>query len=69
MNVDESVYDLIAQQCNQVDVGARQIDHVLDQMVLPEMSRRLLERMTEDEMPTGIDMAANEAGEFTYEFT
>ncbi|UCE58237.1 MAG: type VI secretion system ATPase TssH [Phycisphaerales bacterium] len=69
LNVHESVYDLIAQQCNQVDVGARQIDHVLDRAVLPEMSRKLLERMTEAEMPTAIAMGSDDAGEFTYEFS
>ena len=68
-NVDESVYEQIAAQCNEVDIGARQIDHALDQTVLPELSRRVLEQMGRDTMPAAVTMAANEAGEFTYTFS
>ena len=67
--VDDSVYDLIVSRCTQVDLGARQIDHVVDQAVLPELSIRLLEQLAEDEMPTAVTMGTNEAGEFTYTFT
>jgi len=67
-HVDESVYARMAALCNQVDVGARQIDHLLDQTVLPELSRRLLERMGEETMPTAVTMGATEEGEFTYTF-
>ena len=66
--VDEAVYDHIAGLCTQVDVGARNIDHILDQTVLPELSRQLLEKMTEDEMPSGVTMSLNGADEFTYSF-
>jgi type VI secretion system protein VasG len=34
--VDDTVYTRIAEMCNQVDIGARQIDHALDQAVLPK---------------------------------
>ena len=67
--VDDSVYDQIVSRCTQVDLGARQIDHVVDQAVLPELSIRLLEQLAEDEMPTAVTMGTNEAGEFTYTFT
>lgn len=67
--VDESVYAAIAARCNQVDVGARQIDHILDQTVLPELSRRLLEKMTEETMPEAVQMGVTEAGELTYTFS
>ncbi len=66
--VDDSVYDLIASRCQQVDLGARQIDHQIDVAVLPELSRRLLEQMGGESMPKSVTMAANDAGEFTYTF-
>lgn len=68
VTVDESVYDTIASRCTQVDVGARAIDHVLDQAIMPELSRRLLQRMTEDTMPQRMTMGAAADGTFTYEF-
>jgi len=67
-NVDESVYESIASRCTQVDVGARNIDHILSQDVQPELARRLLERMGEEEMPGAVNMGVDEAGEFTYAF-
>jgi len=68
-NVEDSVYQQIADQCNQVDIGARQIDHALDRTVLPELSRRLLEQMTEETMPAVVTMSTNESGQFTYSFS
>ena len=67
--VDEQVYAALAARCNQVDVGARQIDHILDQTVLPELSRRLLQKMTEETMPESVQMGVTEAGELTYSFS
>ncbi|MCH8038696.1 MAG: hypothetical protein IIC53_16470, partial [Proteobacteria bacterium] len=69
MEVDDSVYDKIVEQCDQVDIGARNIDRVLDQKILPVISRRLLERMTEDTMPTVLTMGTDASGEFTYTFS
>jgi type VI secretion system protein VasG len=69
LNVKEAVYERIAEQCQQVDLGARQIDHQLDQKILPELSLRLLERMTDEKMPTAVTMDINEAGEFVYSFS
>jgi len=67
--VDELAYAQMAARCNQVDVGARQIDHLLDQTVLPELSRRLLQKMTDETMPEAVRMGVTEAGEFTYSFS
>jgi len=67
--VDDAAYELIASQCNQVDVGARQVDHILDQTVLPDLSRRLLQQMSSDKMPSGVRMGVDDNNEFTYEFS
>lgn len=69
LKVDGAVYDEIANRCNQVDIGARQVDHILDQTVLPELSRRILERMGDEQMPTVCAMSKNEQGEFVYAFS
>jgi type VI secretion system protein VasG len=67
--VDDAVYAGVASRCRQVDLGARQIDHVIDREVLPVLSRRLLEQMATEEMPAVVRMGVSDAGEFTYEFT
>ncbi|MBN2563418.1 MAG: type VI secretion system ATPase TssH [Phycisphaerae bacterium] len=69
LNADDAVYEQMAEQCNQVDLGARQIDHLLDRVVLPELSRRLLEEMGGETMPSEVTMAAGEEGAFTYAFS
>jgi type VI secretion system protein VasG len=68
LQVDEAVYDAIAGRCTQVDVGARNIDHILDREVLPELSRRLLERIRDEEWPKVVRMTTDGVGTFGYEF-
>ncbi len=67
-SADEAVYQRMASRCNQVDLGARQVDHLLDREVLPELSRRLLQEMTGEAMPASVTMGVNDAGGFTYAF-
>ena len=67
--VDEPVYAAVAERCQQVDLGARQIDHVIDQAVLPVLSRRLLEQMATEKLPPVITMRTDDAGGFAYEFS
>lgn len=68
-HIDEAVYAEVANRCNQVDIGARQIDHLIDHSVTPELSIRLLEKMTDEEMPASVTMAIGEKGEFVYNFS
>ncbi|MHC4092031.1 MAG: AAA family ATPase, partial [Planctomycetota bacterium] len=69
LTVDDAVYTQMAKRCTQVDLGARQVDHLLDREVLPELSRELLQQMAGETMPTALTMGTNEAGEFTYTFS
>ena len=67
--VDQTACDAIAAQCTQVDLGARNIDHVIDQTILPALSRQVLEKMGDEKMPAALTIAANDAGEFMYTFS
>ena len=67
--VADGVYAAMADMCHQVDIGARQIDHLLDQQVLPGLSRALLAKMAGDDMPKSVTMSTNESGEFVYTFS
>ncbi len=42
---DEELVDTIANRCTEVDSGARNVDHILSDTLMPEMSRELLSRM------------------------
>ncbi len=68
LDVADGVYEAMADRCNQVDLGARQVDHLLDKSVLPELSRQLLERMSEDKESSVITMSVSGAGAFEYTF-
>jgi type VI secretion system protein VasG len=46
---DEALVDSIANRCKEVESGARNIDHILTNTLLPEMSRELLVRMAKGE--------------------
>jgi len=58
----------IAARCTEVDTGARNVDHILTQILLPELSGELLKRMAVGEGCTGIYAYLNAAGEFAYRF-
>jgi type VI secretion system protein VasG len=42
---DEAIIDSIAQRCTEVDSGARNVDHILTNTLLPQMSREMLSMM------------------------
>jgi len=62
----ESLVDLVKQRCIEVESGARNVDHLLSNTMLPEISRQLLKRMVEGEALERITVGAAENGEFTY---
>ncbi|MCH7808182.1 MAG: AAA family ATPase [Planctomycetes bacterium] len=68
-HVDDAVYAQVASECKQVDIGARQVDHLIDQSVTPELSVQLLTKMADDNMPSAVTMGVNKDGGFTYTFT
>jgi type VI secretion system protein VasG len=46
---DEGMTESIAGRCTEVDSGARNVDHILTNTLLPEMSKELLARMAAGE--------------------
>ncbi len=46
---DDEIVDAIAGRCTEVDSGARNVDHILTNTLLPEMSREMLTRMAKGE--------------------
>ena len=61
------VVDAIAARCTEVDSGARNVDHILTDTLLPELSRRILEKMADDIKINTIHVTADAQG-FGFEF-
>jgi type VI secretion system protein VasG len=69
MQVLELFFQVLARtRCVEVESGARSVDHMLSNTVLPDISRKLLARMAEEQRAEKILLAANSEGEFVYEW-
>ncbi len=66
---DDELVNAIAERCTEVDSGARNIDHILTQTLLPELSERILERMAQESPFWSVRIALSETGGFDYRFT
>ncbi|MFM0206729.1 type VI secretion system ATPase TssH [Paraburkholderia sediminicola] len=63
---DESLVDAVLARCTEVDSGARNVDHILNGTLLPEVAQQVLERMANGAAIQRIAVRASEAGEFEY---
>ncbi len=64
----EELVEAIASRCTEVDSGARNIDHILTQTLLPEMAAALLGRIALGEGFSGIHVSLDDSlgGSFVY---
>ncbi|MBU7440404.1 type VI secretion system ATPase TssH [Paraburkholderia fungorum] len=63
---DESLVDAVLARCTEVDSGARNVDHILNGTLLPEVAQQVLERIANGTEIERITVRASEAGEFEY---
>src|SRR5207249_2543613 len=54
LTYDDVLIDAVANRCTEVESGARNIDNILTNSMLPEISRKLLEHIAEGSKPAGI---------------
>ena len=66
LTYDEGVVNEIANRCTEVESGARNIDNILSNTMLPEISRRLLSEIAEGKKPASFHVALDSSGAFTY---
>jgi type VI secretion system protein VasG len=59
----------IADQCTQVDTGARNIDHILRATLLPQMSVAILERIASTGLPKKLHLDIDATKNFTIVFS
>jgi type VI secretion system protein VasG len=65
---DEAFAREITERCKEVDSGARNVDHILTQSVLPELAREVLERISVAEPFGGVHLGLDAAGGITFRF-
>ncbi|HEV7893148.1 MAG TPA: type VI secretion system ATPase TssH [Pyrinomonadaceae bacterium] len=63
---DEAVVNEIANRCEEVESGARNIDHILTRTLLPEMSNEFLSCMAQGKSVSRVHVGVNGDGQFSY---
>ncbi|NOT07644.1 MAG: type VI secretion system ATPase TssH [Gemmatimonadales bacterium] len=67
LTFDAAVVAAIAARCRDDQSGARNVDHLLTNRILPELSTRVLERLVRAEPPSSIVVSVDADGAFVYE--
>ena len=68
LDYSPALVDTVADRCTEVESGARNVDNILTNSLLPEISRELLSRMAEGLDISNVKVDVDEAGAFTYVF-
>ena len=63
---DASLVDAVLQRCTEVDSGARNVDHILNGTLLPEIAGSVLARMAEGDRLERIRVGVDKKGGFKY---
>ena len=68
LELDPKMIEVITKRCTEVETGARNIDHIITQTLLPMLSTALLERMSQGPLPGAVRMTVAEDESFRLEF-
>jgi type VI secretion system protein VasG len=68
LSYSPEVVDQIARRCTEVETGARNIDHIMNGTILPQMSQEILARLSEGAMPSDVSLDRAEDGSFKIHF-
>ncbi len=63
---DAGLLDAVLQRCTEVDSGARNVDHILNGTLLPEIAESVLAAMAEGNRISSIKVSASKKGDFKY---
>ena len=66
LTYDDGLIDEVARRCTEVESGARNVDNILTNTLLPEVSRQILSRMAERQGLAPIHVSVGEGGSFVY---
>ncbi|HUT63695.1 MAG TPA: type VI secretion system ATPase TssH [Anaerolineae bacterium] len=68
LSYSRAVVDQIAARCTEVETGARNIEYILNSNILPHLAQEILTHMTEEQMPSQVNLGVDKDGEFTIKF-
>jgi type VI secretion system protein VasG len=66
LSYDDAFLNEVASRCTEVESGARNVDNILTNTLLPDISRKILGGMAEGEKMTSINVSIGADGAFTY---
>lgn len=66
LSYDEALLEEVAKRCTEVESGARNVDNILSNTMLPEISRQVLARMAEETPSETVKVGVSPEGQFTY---
>jgi type VI secretion system protein VasG len=67
LTYDDKLVDEVSRRCTEVESGARNVDNILTNSLLPDISRQILGRMAEGEKLSSIHVGIGEEGSFVYQ--
>ena len=67
LTYDDAFLNEVASRCTEVESGARNVDNILTNSLLPDISRKILGGMAEGEKMTAIHVGIGDNGNFVYE--
>ena len=66
LTYDDALIDEVARRCTEVESGARNVDNILTNTLLPDISKQLLGKIAEGVKPEAIHVTIGEDGAFAY---
>jgi type VI secretion system protein VasG len=66
LTYDAALVTTIAARCTEVASGARNVDHILTQTLLPELAAVVLERLATGKPCSGVHVSCDNTGSFVY---
>lgn len=66
--VDQKVMEQLSRQCQVAESGARQVESVIEQQLMPGLAQQLLGYMADDDMPDILTLELDEQGQITAVF-
>ena len=66
LDYDDALVAEVARRCTEVESGARNVDNILTNTLLPEISKQILGRIAEGQKPEAIHVRVGEDGSFLY---
>jgi type VI secretion system protein VasG len=66
LTYDDALVTTVAGRCTEVESGARNVDNILTNTLLPDISKQLLGKIAEGAKPEAIHVTIGEDGAFAY---